>query len=319
MTYNAGRMEPAVGLTRIGVRTPTLAKRAKRSVRYALVRLGTWVVGLLPARMASDLGGLLGGWAFWLASSERGKALASLEVAFPNVSEVERFHLAHQCFSHLGRSIFELVCVAEIDRQVDEWIEWPASDRQVLDEALAAKKGVVFVSGHVGSWELLARRVSLAGYPCQTIAKETTDPRLTRLIERFRVSAKLKSIWRGKEGAAKQMLRALKQGEILGLLIDQDTDVQSLWVPFFGRPAKTPRAAADLALRTGAKVVVGFCQRVGTRYQLSMREVSAEGLEGEAGAQTLTARLSEEIEAAIRSAPEQWVWMHRRWKSPPPK
>jgi KDO2-lipid IV(A) lauroyltransferase len=174
----------------------------------------------------------------------------------------------------------------------------------------------VFVSGHVGSWELLARTVSLAGYPCQTIAKETSDPRLTRLVEKFRESSKLKSIWRGKDGAAKAMLRALKQGEILGLLIDQDTDVQSLWVPFFGRPAKTPRAAADLALRTGAKVVLGFCQRQGDRYRLSMREVSAEGLEGEAGARVLTERLTAGIEAAIRSAPEQWVWMHRRWKSP---
>lgn len=296
----------------------TVAKRLKRFVRYLLVRAGAALVGLLPARWASGLGAVLGGWGYALAGGERKKALESLAVAFPSLSEAEREALARECFVHLGRMVLELVCVDQLDRRLGEWVEWPAEDRAVLDRALAAKKGVVFVSGHVGSWELLARTVSLAGYPCQTIAKETSDPRTTRLIERFRESSKLKSIWRGKDGAAKAMLRALKSGEILGLLIDQDTDVQSLWVPFFGKPAKTPRAAADLALRTGAKVVLGFCQRRDGKYRLSMREVSAEGLEGEEGARVLTERLSAGIEAAVRDAPEQWVWMHRRWKSPPP-
>lgn len=296
---------------------PRAAKRLKRYVRYLLVRLGAAVVALLPARAASALGHWLGGWAFRLAGGERRKALESLITAFPHLSGEESYELARDCFRHLGRMMLELVCAEQLDRHIADWVEWPEEDRAVLDAALAQKKGVVFVSGHVGSWELLARTVSLAGYPCQTIAKETSDPRLTRMVERFRASSKLKSIWRGRDGAAKAMLRALKQGEILGLLIDQDTDVQSLWVPFFGKPAKTPRAAADLALRTGAKVVLGFCQRQGERYRLSMREVSAEGLKGEDGARELTARLTQGIEDAIRAAPEQWVWMHRRWKSPP--
>ncbi|MFT3839201.1 MAG: lysophospholipid acyltransferase family protein [Myxococcaceae bacterium] len=295
----------------------TPAKRLKRFVRYLFVRAGAAMVGLLPARWASGLGAVLGGWGYALAGGERTKALESLAIAFPSKTGAERESLARACFVHLGRMILELVCVAELDRAIGEWVDWPAEDRAVLDRALAEKKGVVFVSGHVGNWELLARTVSLAGYPCQTIAKETSDPRTTRLIERFRESSKLKSIWRGKDGAAKAMLRALKSGEILGLLIDQDTDVQSLWVPFFGKPAKTPRAAADLALRTGAKVVLGFCQRRDGKYRLSMREVSAEGLTGEEGARALTERLSAGIEEAVRAAPEQWVWMHRRWKSPP--
>jgi KDO2-lipid IV(A) lauroyltransferase len=178
---------------------------------------------------------------------------------------------------------------------------------------------VLFVSGHVGNWELLARRVALAGYPCQTIAKETTDPRLTRLVERFRAAGKLKSIWRGQDGAAKAMLKALKGGEILGMLIDQDTKVQSVHVPFFGHPASTPRAAADLALRTGAAVVVGFCQRQADgRYRVAMKQVEPESTgDREADAVALTAKMTWEIEQAIRRAPAQWVWMHRRWKTQP--
>ena len=284
-------------------------------MRYALLRVGVAVLGALPLAWASALGRLLGSLAYALAGGERTKALESLQRAYPEKSAPERAALARDCFRHLGRCVFELVCIEQLDREVDAWVRWSPNDRAVLDGALARRKGVVFVSGHLGSWELLARRVSLAGYPCQTIAKETTDARTTALIEKFRASSNLRSIWRGRSGAAKAMLRALKEGQILGLLIDQDTDVQSVWVPFFGHLAKTPRAAADLALRTGAAVVMGFCRREADgRYQLSMRELPTQGLEAEA----LTARMTAEIEAAERAAPEQWVWMHRRWKSPPP-
>jgi KDO2-lipid IV(A) lauroyltransferase len=284
-------------------------KRLKRLLRYLALRWVLAVVSALPLRWASAAGALFGALAYALAGAERRKAQASLNRAgLPPQT-------AHECFRHLGSAAFELACIDQIDAQFDEIVEWPAADRAVLDAALKRGKGVVFVSAHFGNWELLARRVSHAGYPCHTIAKETTDPRTTQLIESFRASAKLHSIWRGRSGAAKDMLRVLKAGAILGMLIDQDTDVQSVWVPFFGHPAKTPRAAADLAIRTGAAVVLGFCERTGTaRYRLSMQEIA----DGE-DAQALTAELTRKIEAKIRAAPEQWVWMHQRWKSAEPQ
>jgi len=298
---------------------PPLAKRAKRKLRTALVRAGLALVGLLPASWAGALGAFAGNLAYALAAQERKKALDSIARAYPEVGEAARRRLARACFRHLGRCAGELACVAQLDRAPEAWVEWPAADRQVLDEALARKKGVVFVSGHIGNWELLARRVALAGYPAQTIAKETTDEGLTRLVERFRASGRLKTLWRGQEGAAKAMLRSLKGGEILGMLIDQDTQVQSVFVPFFGVLAATPRAAADLALRTGAAVVMGFCKRgPAGRYALSCRELPLPSSgDGEADAVALTAAMTREIELAIRQAPEQWVWMHRRWRTRP--
>ena len=299
---------------------PSLPKRLKRSIRYAAVRMALGLVASLPLRLAASLGERFGALAFHLAGAERRKALGSLALAFPTLSEASRADLALRTFRHLGRCAFELACVRQIDAAIDQRVEWPPEDRAVLERALGRGKGVVFVSGHVGQWELLARRVALAGFPCQTIGKETTDPRLTSLVERFRSAAGLKTIWRGRGGAAKYMLRALKAGEILGLLIDQDTKVQSVFVPFFGHPAKTPRAAADLALRTQAAVVLGFCRRMPTgKYRISMREVEAPSAElpPEGQVLALTGALSEGIEAAIRETPEQWVWMHRRWKSAP--
>jgi KDO2-lipid IV(A) lauroyltransferase len=300
------------------VERPPLAKRLKRFLRYLLVRVVLAVVSRLPLGFARWLGAGFGRFAFAVAGGERRKALKSLARAFPEKSDAQRHELARASFRHLGMAAFEVGATAAMDRQLERLVRWEAGDRAILEAALARGRGVVFVSGHVGNWELLARRVARAGYPSQSIAKETTDPRLTTLVERFRAQGGVRSIWRGQEGAARAMLRALKAGEILGLLIDQDTKVQSVFVPFFGELAATPRAAADLALRTGAAVVVGFCQREGDSYHLWMEEVPWQSSgDREADAVALTAALSLSIEAAIRRAPEQWVWMHQRWKTRP--
>lgn len=298
--------------------SPPLAKRLKRFLRYLLVRTALALVHPVPLGVARWLGVRFGTLAFLVAGGERRKALRSLAQAFPEKSDAERLALARACFRHLGAAMFEVGCTAALDRELRELVAWPEEERRVLEAALARGKGVVFVSGHVGNWELLARRVASEGFPCQSIAKETSDPRLTALVGRFRARGKVRSIWRGQEGAARHMLRALKGGEILGLLIDQDTKVQSFFVPFFGELAATPRAAADLAIRTGAAVVVGFCQRVGPGYRLTMEEVPHPSEpDREAAALALTATLSQRIEAAIRRTPEQWVWMHQRWKTRP--
>ncbi|MGA9525864.1 MAG: lysophospholipid acyltransferase family protein [Myxococcaceae bacterium] len=296
-----------------------LFKRFRRSVRTALIRAVLALIALLPIRMAAAIGRTFGSFAFWVATEERKKALRSLIIAFPEKSPEELVDIARAAFRHLGQSAFELACIGKIDRDIERWIEWPESDRAALEAAIARGKGVVFVTGHVGNWELLARRVALAGYPSQSIAKETSAPGMTALVERFRSSGKVGSIWRGQDGAARKMLRALKAGEILGLVIDQDTKVQSVFVPFFGVDAATPRAPADLALRTGAALMFGFCQRQSNgRYRLTMRELPVEPSDDrEQDVLKLTAALSSEIEKAIRRAPEQWVWMHQRWKTRP--
>ncbi|MCK8497777.1 MULTISPECIES: lysophospholipid acyltransferase family protein [Myxococcus] len=302
------------------VERPPLAKRLKRFLRYLLIRTVLLCLQPLPLGWARALGSLLGGWAYAIAGGERRKALKSLGTAFPEKSDAQRQALARASFRHLGAAALEVACTGALDRGLESLVAWPEADRAVLDAALAKGKGVVFISGHVGNWELLARRVARAGYPSQSIAKETTDPRLTKLVERFRERGGVRSIWRGQDGAARAMLRALRAGEILGLLIDQDTKVQSLFVPFFGQLAATPRAAADLAVRTGAAVVTGFCHRVeGGGYRLVMEDVPLpEDEDREAAALALTAALSARIEAAIRRTPEQWVWMHQRWKTRPP-
>jgi KDO2-lipid IV(A) lauroyltransferase len=294
-------------------------KRVKRFLRYYLLRALFAFVGALPLGAAKRLGAFVGGLGFVLARKERRKALDSLSRAFPQKSDGERLAIARACFRHLGTCGGEIGALARIDRMIERYVLLPDSARQVLEAALAERKGVVFVSGHVGNFELLARRISMAGFPCQTIAKEASDPRTTALIEKVRLSGKLKVIWRGQAGSVRHMLRALKNGEILGMLIDQDTKVQGVFVDFFGEKAFTPRAAADFALRTGAAVVMGFAFRRedgGYRLELTRLSVTPKG-DRDADATELTAAMTRSIEDAIRRAPEAWVWMHQRWKTRP--
>ncbi len=300
------------------VQVPPLRKRLKRAVRYVVVRAAAWLAGLFPVRWISSFGAFLGGLGFVLARGERRKALAHLAIAFPERPESERVRIARESFRHLGRAVGELVCVRQIDATLDAWVEWPAADRALLDAALARGKGVLFISGHIGNWELTARGVTARGYDGASIAREASDPRTTAFIEKMRASGNTGSIWRGHPGAAKAMLRQLRAGKILGLLIDQDTKVQSVFVPFFGKLASTPRAAADLALRTKAALIVGTCPRVAPfTYRLHLEEVPLPEQDDEAAVVRLTAELTQRLEAAIRQYPEQWVWMHERWKRRP--
>lgn len=184
--------------------------------------------------------------------------------------------------------------------------------RQVLDDALAEGRGVVFVTGHIGNWELMAATLAGWGYPIYTIVKPSYDDRFTGLIHRARASFGVRAIFRGDRGAAAAMLRALKSNAVLGFLIDQDTDVPSVFAPFFGRPAKTPSAPAALALRTGAVPLVGTISRVvkdgSHRIEISRVTLGAT-------VEETTAALNFALETRIRRHPLEWVWFHRRWKS----
>jgi KDO2-lipid IV(A) lauroyltransferase len=171
----------------------------------------------------------------------------------------------------------------------------------------------------LGNWELLGRTIALAFPPVFAAGKESNDPRLTQAIHDFRLKAGGITAWRGEAGSAKVLLRALKEGSVVMVLIDQDTKVQSVFVPFFGKLASTPRAAADFAVRTGAAIVAAFCLRQkGPHYRLSTREIQCPATgDRETDVLALTAALTKDIEEAIRRAPAQWVWWHERWKTRP--
>ena len=236
-----------------------LRKRVKRGLRSVLL---VGAVRLFSLAAASAVG-----WLAWrVARGTRRQMLAQLATAFPERSAAEREAIARASLVHLAWLTAEVVTVPRWRSRLDDYVRLAPGAEEVLRSALARGKGLVYVAAHVGNWELMAQRVPRVGpWPASTIAKATIDPRLNVLIEKARRDGGVETLWREDPSTARAMIRCFKRNEILGILIDQDTSVQSVFVPFFGRPASTPRAAADLALRFRAPVVVGTCRRRGPR------------------------------------------------------
>jgi len=292
-------------------------KRVRRFLRaYAVIAL-VWLLGRIPFSLALRLGRRGGRLAYHLFGRERRLALAHLALAFPEWSEAERRDVARRMFESLGMSAVELAQLRKLDAVLEDYVRLPEEAARVLHR-IRRGRGVVMVTGHLGNWELLFRRCLRAGFDAYAVGKESHDPRFTALMERIRGRDRV--IWRGAPGAARQMLQVFRKDGYLSLLIDQDTKVQGVFVPFFGRLAHTPRAAADLALRTGASVAAIFIRRLPEGgHEISVEEIPPpRSTDPEAAAWELTAEMTRRIEEAIRRSPHEWVWMHERWKTRPP-
>lgn len=299
---------------------PPWLKRFRRELRVRALLLFLPLLSKLPHRLAVSIGGAVGWLSWWLLARERSLALAHLAIAFPSWEPVARARAGRASFVNLGRAALELMAADGIQPRLGSVVRLDGADAEALRSAYAEGRGVIFITCHIGNWELMARRVVHAGYRAGTVARDAKDPRLTALLERARSRAGLETLWRGRPGLARGLLRLLREGALVGLLIDQDTDVQGQFVPFFDRLAWTPRAAGDLAVRTSAPVV--FCcihREAPTRHRLVVRRIHVPSTgDRERDSLAVTAAATQAIEQEIRSRPDEWVWMHRRWRTQPP-
>jgi KDO2-lipid IV(A) lauroyltransferase len=286
-------------------------KRLRRELRIRALLTALPVLRVLPLHAGAALGWL----AWYLAPRQRRLARAHLSIAFPEKSQAERDAIGRRSFASLAVGALE---TARADRlEIRRAVQLTPDDEAVLRAEQARGKGVVLVTGHIGAWELFARRIAALGFPCGTVAKEAQDPRLTSVLERQRANAGLRVFWRGHPMSARQVLRFLRDGGVLGFLIDQDTRVAGHFVPFFGRAAFTPRAAGDLAARLGAPMVFACAHRVASGvHRISVRVIEVERTgDRERDSFALTAAATRLIEEEVRKRPDEWVWMHPRWRT----
>ena len=306
--------------------TVPLRKRLKRGLRSILLAGLVRLLSHLPLAAGLALGTAVGRLGWLVARGTRRQMLAQLATAFPEKSETEREEIARACFVHLGWVAAEIVTLPRWRSRLEDYVRLAPGSEQVLRAAVGRGKGVVFVCGHVGNWELLPQRVPRIGpWPAAAIAKATIDPRMNVLIEKARREGGVETLWRENPSTARAIIRCFKRNELLGILIDQDTNVQGVFVPFFGKLAYTPRGAADLALRFGAPVVVVTSRRRGPHpgdgHEITIIDVpyDPKPADPEAEVIRLTGACTAALEDAIRRNPVEWVWMHERWKTRPPE
>lgn len=302
--------------------TVPLRKRLRRSARSVLVRALVRLLAFVPLRAALPLATLVGRAGWRLAGRTRALVLAQLATAFPERTPEEREAIGRASLVHLAWLAAEVATLRTYRARLAEYVRFAPGAEERFAEVVARGRGVVFATGHVGNWELLAQRVA-SRWPSAVIARTGNDPGMTALVGRMRAAGNVETLWREDPATARAMIRTFKQGRPLGILIDQDTRVQSVFVPFFGLPAATPRGAADLALRFGAPVLAGWCRRRGPRrgdgHEIDFVEIPYDPSppDRDAEAVRITAACTARLEAAIRAAPAEWVWMHERWRTRP--
>lgn len=268
----------------------------------------------LEWRDAQRAGESLGRLGWRLSRRDRERTLRHLGIAFPELGGPERERIARASFEHFGALLAECLWLrsrplAELDDRVD------LAGWERVEVAREQGRPILILTGHCGNWELLAAALNRRGLGMAVVAREIDDPLQQRSLLDFRARFGTETIVRGRPGAARALLTALRGGGALGMLIDQDTAVDGVWVDFFGRSAWTPSGAAELAHRFGAAVLPTFIERhpdgrhaarIGAPLDLSADPVAA------------TQIMTRAIEEQVRRVPEQWVWMHRRWRRRPP-
>ncbi len=287
---------------------------------YGLLKSFLFVASVLPLSAIRWIGRSLVRLVMPLLQRERRRIADHLRLALPDRDDEQLAVLEKRCKRHLGDLLGEIAWLMHADEaQVRSLCSITGTEH--LERALKSGNGAVLITGHVGNWELLNAMLGLSGIPMSIVVRDVYDPRIDTLATHLRSRFGAEVIHRG-SGAGKQLFSALQQNRVTGLLIDQDIPtIPGVFVPFFGIPAYTPSGAAGLALKTGCAVIPAFIHRLPDgRHHAEVHPPLETPTEGtlEQRIEALTATATAAIENQIRRHPDQWVWMHRRWRTKPP-
>ena len=243
--------------------------------------------------------------------------LDNLRHAFPEKDEAWIARVARGSWEHLGREAVSILRLPAIPPA--EWlarVRYPEEEVAALRAAVARGRGAVIVTGHFGSVEAAALTVTALGIPLCAYFQRLTNPLVDAEVERVRAALGIRLIDR--RLGVRPGVEALQRGEAVAVVADQDARTHGVFVPFFGRPASTHRGAAIMALRAQAPIFFGYARREGAGYLGGVREleVTRQG-ETDDVVRRIIAAFTAQLEAVARTAPEQYFWQHRRWKSSP--
>lgn len=298
-----------------------IRKKIKNWLIYILVKVGLiWIRGVQRATAIKFLQ-TLAGLGFYLARAERQKTIKHLTLVYgPNKSQRDIYQMAKAVFFNLGRNMADAFRLPLYDAQnIDQIVT--AKGLENLDRALKKGKGILALTGHIGNWELMGSYLASKGYPINVVGAPVYDPRLDELVVANRLRSGMSYIARG--SATKEIIRALRRNEVVGLLIDQDTrQVDGVFVDFLGIKAYTPVGPVVLAMKTKAAVVpmAIHIQKDNTHLVEIEQELNLYFSKDQDHNRIHNTQIcSKEIEAFIKKYPTQWVWMHERWKTRPGK
>jgi KDO2-lipid IV(A) lauroyltransferase len=292
-----------------------LRQRLEDSALRAMVS----VVGALPRNAARAVGAGIGGVAWLLVPRLRRVGMRNLQIAFPEKTPGQRKEILRGVYRSLGWQLGEFCKMRAYGvEQASRFIRYEG-----LENYLAARekgRGVLVLTGHLGAWELSSFYHSLMGYPMSLVIRRLDNPLVDAFVNGIRSLHGNQVIH--KDDFARGLLTAMHRGETVGILMDTNmTPPQGVFVPYFGVEACTATALARVALKSGAAVLPGFLvwEAAEKKYVLRFGEALELVRSGDAAEDIVanTANFTATIEAYVRRYPEQWLWVHRRWKTRP--
>ena len=286
---------------------------------YALAWPILKAVEWLPLAAARRLSEAVTGLIWRLTPHWRGVANRNLEMALPDMSRGQRGEIVRGVYESLGRVLLSVARMPRLNAgNIREWIDYDGLEH--FEQAQRKGKGVLFMTAHLGNWELSATAHALFGHRMHVMVRTLDNPYLDRLVDRYRTLCGNRTI--RKQEFGRGLLQALRDNEAVGILIDQNVSGDDgLFIDFFGIPASATDGLAKIAMHTGAPVIPGFAlwNPAEQRYTLKFYPVLEMVSTGDAEQDLLanTQRCQQVLEQVIREYPDQWLWIHRRWKTRP--
>jgi KDO2-lipid IV(A) lauroyltransferase len=296
-----------------------MATRPRQWFDFALLYLLYKIAGLLPRRGLLAWGRAVGSFVFRVVRYRRGIVLDNLQQAFGSELDRAQLHrLAHAFYRNLGMTLMEFMIFPRLDQEaIRELVDIEGSEH--LAALVEHGRGGLLVSGHFGNWELLGARVAAEGHKVSFLVKTQSNRRVDRLQNQIRHGAGIGTIRTG--SASKEMVHALRRGELVGLLADQDAGGEGFFTEFLGRQASVFRGTAHFAYKLRCPILTGYIYRLPDGRHLARLDPPL-FVDPQWDDQAALAKLTEyhvsRLEAAVRQAPEQYFWLHRRWKTRPP-
>lgn len=293
---------------------PTGAHRAE----YLALRAAVGALAALPWGAAGAVGARLGELGYRPFGVRRSVVERQIAAAFPALSPAEVEALARRSFRHLGRSTVETALLPSVGREGVLRMVESTEGYELIEAARAAGEGAILITGHLGNWELAGAYVAARGMPLDVIVRTQANPLFDGYINATRAALGMHVV-RDHE-AVRRTPRALREGRGVAFVADQGVlGLASTYVPFFGRPAKTPRGAAVFSLKYDVPTLfVAALRQPGGRYRLTVEPVPVRRTgDRDADVDRIVAAYTAILERWVRRAPEQYFWQHRRWRRQP--
>jgi KDO2-lipid IV(A) lauroyltransferase len=290
-----------------------ILKKIRNFLLLILIQIFRGIFFFIPRKLCVKVGSFFGGRCYNFFKKEKNIVIKNLDIVYKGaLTEKEKEEFIKINFKNYGIGFFEFVKFSVMPLKKIAGLVKQVEGIEYFDKAFKERKGIIAVTAHFSNWELIPEYFAYRGYNVGVIGRKLFDEKLNALVNRTREKSGVKVFDRDR--ISKELIKELKNGMFLGVLVDQDTQVESKIIDFLGVPAKTPVGPAILAQKFNCYLLTLFALRMEDGYYKIIINKPYENIEKET-IENLAKKYNNEISEMIKKYPSQWAWIHNRWKS----